>query len=367
MELKRASLILGTPPVTPRNSMFLGNGTNAAGGANSSGMFDIQEFLSLFQGDTSQSPIPEETEPDTQSHSRTKTPVHTSSRRLSALSDERMPTPKLNSNNNNSNNSNSESELPTNLSSLTSLTGVWVDVEDKGSVSSSSRPTPPPALPSCCEVCEEEEKENTEEKGEEEASVSSTSKKKGGKRRWSVLGRSRSNEKLKAAGLEEPLEKARPPRSKKATGGSNSALSKKRIHRSSEDMLSEGSGGSQRSVPLGKPPLANTGRAHKSSSQLSDQCSGSDGSLASTHAPSSSSSRQQPPLSKRHSTYLSRLTRLPKEGGREGAREEEKGEGGEHLADSKRTKRMSLPVGPSLQQMRDAENNGTEWQQYGCL
>ena len=40
MELKRASLVIGTPPATPRNSMLITPGTS------SSQMFDLQEFLS---------------------------------------------------------------------------------------------------------------------------------------------------------------------------------------------------------------------------------------------------------------------------------------------------------------------------------
>lgn len=62
MELKRASLILNTPPVTPRNSLLLStpHSAGASGGhASSSGekMFDLQEFLTrgFESGDVRQS------------------------------------------------------------------------------------------------------------------------------------------------------------------------------------------------------------------------------------------------------------------------------------------------------------------------
>ena len=68
MELKRASLVLNTPPVTPRNSMLL-NPTSA--GASSGNMFDLQEFLNKLDSTehegTPQS-IPEVEETESEQH-----------------------------------------------------------------------------------------------------------------------------------------------------------------------------------------------------------------------------------------------------------------------------------------------------------
>lgn len=58
MELKRASLIIGTPPSTPRNSMLLA----AAPPSNSSQMFDLSEFLSKFDPGDTPGTIPEDEE-----------------------------------------------------------------------------------------------------------------------------------------------------------------------------------------------------------------------------------------------------------------------------------------------------------------
>ncbi len=58
MELQRASLIIGTPPSTPRNSMLLA----AAPPSNSSQMFDLSEFLSKFDPGDTPGTIPENEE-----------------------------------------------------------------------------------------------------------------------------------------------------------------------------------------------------------------------------------------------------------------------------------------------------------------
>ncbi len=58
MELTRASLIIGTPPSTPRNSMLLA----AAPPSNSSQMFDLSEFLSKFDPGDTPGTIPEDEE-----------------------------------------------------------------------------------------------------------------------------------------------------------------------------------------------------------------------------------------------------------------------------------------------------------------
>ena len=55
MELKRASLILNTPPVTPRNSLLVPLSAGPSGG-HGERMFDLQEFLAQgFKGDVRQS------------------------------------------------------------------------------------------------------------------------------------------------------------------------------------------------------------------------------------------------------------------------------------------------------------------------
>ena len=56
MELKRASLILNTPPVTPRNSLLL-TVPHSASGSGGERMFDLQEFLKHDSGDVRQSII----------------------------------------------------------------------------------------------------------------------------------------------------------------------------------------------------------------------------------------------------------------------------------------------------------------------
>lgn len=64
MELKRASLVLNTPPVTPRNSMLL-NPTSSGSGGN---MFDLQEFLSKLESEGTPRPIPEVEETELEQH-----------------------------------------------------------------------------------------------------------------------------------------------------------------------------------------------------------------------------------------------------------------------------------------------------------
>ena len=58
MELQRASLIINTPPATPRNSLLL----PVPPPSNSSQMFDLQEFLSKFDPGDSPGTIPEHEE-----------------------------------------------------------------------------------------------------------------------------------------------------------------------------------------------------------------------------------------------------------------------------------------------------------------
>ncbi len=58
MELKRASLIIGTPPSTPRNSMLL----PVPPPSNSSQIFDLSEFLSKFDPGDASGTIPENEE-----------------------------------------------------------------------------------------------------------------------------------------------------------------------------------------------------------------------------------------------------------------------------------------------------------------
>lgn len=71
MELKRASLILNTPPVTPRNSMLL-SATSSAAAMNSERMFDLQEFLNTLGSGDPEAAIPEveETESEQQFQQR---------------------------------------------------------------------------------------------------------------------------------------------------------------------------------------------------------------------------------------------------------------------------------------------------------
>ena len=64
MELKRASLVLNTPPVTPRNSMLL----NPTSSGSTGNMFDLQEFLSKLESEGTPQPIPEVEETESEQH-----------------------------------------------------------------------------------------------------------------------------------------------------------------------------------------------------------------------------------------------------------------------------------------------------------
>jgi len=117
MELKRASLILNTPPVTPRNSLLVTNVGNSGPPGMGNNTLDLQEFLSLYEPEELQAAIPEveetELEPRFQDQSTTNfqasqtSHLSTSSLHSSSQSQGNEPVPELNvdanMNNNNSN------------------------------------------------------------------------------------------------------------------------------------------------------------------------------------------------------------------------------------------------------------------------
>lgn len=121
MELKRASLILNTPPVTPRNSLLISS--SAAAGGNGSQLFDIEEFLNQFDpegGGQGMIPEVEETESEQHLHGQPTTEFlpsqHSSTSALSQTEETGSQTttpvrldPGANSNSNN-NNSNDDEE-----------------------------------------------------------------------------------------------------------------------------------------------------------------------------------------------------------------------------------------------------------------
>jgi len=67
MELKRASLILNTPPVTPRNSLLITHSANSAANTSDNTTLDVQEFLSQYESEELQKTIPEVEENDPES------------------------------------------------------------------------------------------------------------------------------------------------------------------------------------------------------------------------------------------------------------------------------------------------------------
>ena len=236
MELKRASLILNTPPVTPRNSLLLTT-TNSGGGQ----IFDLQEFLSKLDSEDTQAPIPEveETEPEPNLQDQPtivfQHSLQSSTSGLS-LSDDPPTTIELNvegnSNNSNNNNNNEDDEITLTaggkdgLSSSTPTGDETPTTVSWGNASTISGAS-------------------TDRSGEKRAlqGVKSTSQ---GSRR--DLQKSKSSDSLSQ---------------KNSKGKKKGKLTKKTFFSSSEDLL-----GADKKV-TGKPPIV-IRKVHKSSADLVD-------------------------------------------------------------------------------------------------
>lgn len=159
MELKRASLIINTPPSTPRNSLYIPV-PPPSNSSNNTQMFDLQEFLCKFDPSDSPGVIPEDEEvqqlskaPSREfrssqqsmsqrsrsSNSLQSAPSQTS---LSSKNTEGAPViinPAINSNfNNNNSNNSSQSGVPNVFVSLNSTGGSNTLIEEHNGPSSST-------------------------------------------------------------------------------------------------------------------------------------------------------------------------------------------------------------------------------------
>ena len=266
MELKRASLILNTPPVTPRNSLLVTNVGNSGPGIGANTL-DLQEFLSLYEPEELQSAIPEveetELEPRFQDQSSMEFQAsQTSHQSISSLhsssqSQGNEPPPELNVDANfNNNNSNVDITVNVRLcdrsmdapasSTPNSDAGTTVSWGNASVISVSS------AEPSGGMNSEKRQLRPTRSTGDtllvplSEGENASSVKKKG----WKGFPKSKSTDKLK----DDP----------KGKGKGKGKLFQKRFHKSSESLDTD-----EKRV-TGKPPLSKR-KIHKSSADLMDQ------------------------------------------------------------------------------------------------
>lgn len=343
MELKRASLILNTPPVTPRNSMLL----SAQVSSNSTGnMFDLQEFLSKFEPEETQLSIPEveETEPEQQfQKQRAKESLGSQQSHESSTSlHSDHPQVEINvEGNSNSNNNNSTLETTSSTLSDGISPGSWTS--NSGSATTVSWGTTSEiSITSSRSVNSGEKRrlravKSTGEGKHSSHGSSSVLQLPRWRRQKKGLPKSRSSEMLKDAG--------------KGKGKSN--LKKKSAYRSSEDLLAV----EDEETVTGKPPLVRK-KVHKSAADMRDH-----------------RQKNERSYSESSGTSLSGLTDLSRKG-------ETKIQVGKK---NKNPKRLSLPswgskpadstlAPPEPEHMRSHESlqspksdDDSFWLEYGCV
>ncbi len=288
MELKRASLVLNTPPVTPRNSLLISS--SAVAGNNSGQLFDIQEFLNQFDSeDSGQGVIPEVEETESEQHFQNQpAPELQPSQQAASASlpdetDSQTTTPvrlepggvEINTNNNNSNNNNNSeatvvdpgSDVGGETEGLAASTPISTNGEQPTTISWGNA-----SVISTTSYSSQAEKRTVRVITSAGTDVVYPMPSPLSTHRVNIRVEDEGGSRLQAQESPRTMSKSRSSETLKqeAKGkgkGRSARLSKKVFHRSSEDILDSDLQDKKR---RGKPPLVQR-RPHKSSSDLREQ------------------------------------------------------------------------------------------------